>query len=256
MVGPACGTRPAPRLDLPVEAPPRPGGRRSPWRPKAQSFPRGDRSGDRPPQPEQSGPGLPSPCSQRRSEGRGGTPASQLSERVCGMRVRVGGQVSQTSPDSPGRFIWRLGGGGRTVKLRPGLTLRGTMRHLVGVSVVVLPAAALAAGCTSAPGHPAAQAPSSSSAPSPPPAAPPGQCPPLRFRRPALTLGQRPPCAPITEPSITTTTLAPGILAAGSPVPATLRLLRVPGHHARQSLHSVGNRERGDGPPCGACQTR
>jgi ABC-type transport system substrate-binding protein len=38
------------------------------------------------------------------------------------------------------------------------------MRHLVRVSVVVLPAAALAAGCTSAPGHPAAQAPSSSSA--------------------------------------------------------------------------------------------
>ena len=38
------------------------------------------------------------------------------------------------------------------------------MRHLVGVSVVVLPVAALAAGCTSAPGHPAAQAPSSSSA--------------------------------------------------------------------------------------------
>ena len=40
------------------------------------------------------------------------------------------------------------------------------MRHLVRVSVVVLPAAALAtalaAGCTSAPGHPAAQAPSSS----------------------------------------------------------------------------------------------
>lgn len=42
------------------------------------------------------------------------------------------------------------------------------MRHLVRVSVVVLPAAALAtalaAGCSSAPGHPAAQAPSSSSA--------------------------------------------------------------------------------------------
>jgi hypothetical protein len=42
------------------------------------------------------------------------------------------------------------------------------MRHLVRVSVVVLPpaalAAALAAGCTSAPGHPAAQAPNSSSA--------------------------------------------------------------------------------------------
>jgi hypothetical protein len=45
------------------------------------------------------------------------------------------------------------------------------MRHLVRVSVVVLPAAALAtalaAGCTSAPGHPAAQAPSSSSAAQP-----------------------------------------------------------------------------------------
>jgi hypothetical protein len=42
------------------------------------------------------------------------------------------------------------------------------MRHLVRVSVVVFPAAALAtalaAGCTSAPGHPAAQARSSSSA--------------------------------------------------------------------------------------------
>jgi hypothetical protein len=42
------------------------------------------------------------------------------------------------------------------------------MRHLVRVSVVVLPTAALATalatGCTSAPGHPAAQAPSSSSA--------------------------------------------------------------------------------------------
>ena len=45
------------------------------------------------------------------------------------------------------------------------------MRHLVRVSVVVVPAAALAtalaAGCTSAPGHPAAQAPSSSSAAQP-----------------------------------------------------------------------------------------
>jgi len=42
----------------------------------------------------------------------------------------------------------------------------GTMRHPVGASVVVLPAAALAtalaAGCTSAPGHPAAQTPSRS----------------------------------------------------------------------------------------------
>jgi hypothetical protein len=45
------------------------------------------------------------------------------------------------------------------------------MRHLVRVSVVVLPAAtlatALAAGCTSAPGHLAAQTPSSSSAAQP-----------------------------------------------------------------------------------------
>jgi hypothetical protein len=45
------------------------------------------------------------------------------------------------------------------------------MRHLVRVSVVVLPAAALAtalaAGCTSAPGHPVAQARSSSSAAQP-----------------------------------------------------------------------------------------
>ena len=45
------------------------------------------------------------------------------------------------------------------------------MRHLVRVSVVVLPAAALAtalaAGCTSAPGHPAAQARSPSSAAQP-----------------------------------------------------------------------------------------
>ena len=45
------------------------------------------------------------------------------------------------------------------------------MRHLVRVSVVVVPAAALAtalaAGCTSAPGHQAAQAPSSSSAAQP-----------------------------------------------------------------------------------------
>ena len=133
------------------------------------------------------------------------------------------------------------------------------MRHLVRVSVVVLPAAALAtalaAGCTSAPGHPAAQAPSSSSAAQPASSA---AGPPLalRPRRPAPTLGQRPPCAPITEPSITTTTPAPGTLAAGSPVPATPRLPPVPGHRARQSLHSVGNRERGDGPPCGPANGR
>ena len=53
------------------------------------------------------------------------------------------------------------------MKVRSRTNLRGTLRYLVRVFVVVLPLAGLAAGCTSAPGHSAAQAPSSSSAAQP-----------------------------------------------------------------------------------------